>query len=82
MDCCADDNEPLGFVKGVEFLEQLIDCFRQFCAPLCCVCARVHACKVLLFSIIAFLFQSYQGFVKGRYSSWQVTSLFTEHIST
>ena len=77
MDCCEDDNEPLGFMKGREFLEQLIDVFCQFCA-LC-------ACVLLLSpppSFIHFHLHSYWGFVKGHYFVWQVTSLFTESFLT
>ena len=40
MDCFEDDNVPLGFMKGHEFLDQLIDFFffLQFCAVCVCVC--------------------------------------------
>jgi hypothetical protein len=62
MDSCEDDNEPLGFMKGRDFLDQLIEFFCQFCAVCVCVSCGVKWSSPLLYT---FSFAFILGICKG-----------------
>jgi hypothetical protein len=65
MDCCEADNEPLGFVKGLEFLDQRIDFFCQFCAVLCVYVLSYCGVKWSSLLLYTFSFAFIMGICKG-----------------
>jgi hypothetical protein len=47
-DCCENDNESLGSIKGGEFLDQLSDChlLNKYFVPYTCIYARLGQLKL------------------------------------